>query len=104
MKNLFFALGMTVFALVTNLCFAQTTDSTEISKTAAASHSVQKISLNTATLEQLDAIPGLGQKKAQAVLDYIAQNGPIKDQTQLTQVKGIGSKLAAKISPYFSFE
>lgn len=102
MRKLCFALGMTALSLTANLCVADTTP-TALSKASAQSHSVQKVSVNKATLEQLDAIPGLGKKKAQALLDYIAQNGPIKDQAQLTQVKGIGDKLAAKISPYLSF-
>ena len=103
MKKICFALGMTALTLTANQCLADTKPAMEISKTAAAANSMQKVPLNTATLEQLDAIPGLGEKKAQAVLDYIAEYGPIKDQSQLTQVKGIGEKLAAKISPYLSF-
>ena len=102
MKRLCFALGMTILSLTTNLCVAETTP-TQLNKASVQAHSVQKVSVNKATLQQLDAIPGLGEKKAQALLDYIAQNGPIKDQAQLTQVKGIGDKLAAKISPYLSF-
>jgi competence protein ComEA len=104
MKRLCFALGMTALTLAVNVCYAQTGAPNDITKTAAAAHSVQKVPLNSASLQQLDAIPGLGQKKAQAVLDYIAQHGPIKNQLQLTEVKGIGDKLAAKISPYLSFE
>lgn len=103
MKRVCFALSMTALLLVTNVWAADTKTAAQITKTSAASHAVQKVPLNTATLEQLDAIPGLGKKKAQAVLDYIAQNGAIKDQAQLTEVKGIGDKLAAKISPYLSF-
>lgn len=103
MKRLYFACAMTALAFSINVCAAQSKAPNELTKTAATAQSIQKIQLNSATLEQLDAIPGLGLKKAQAVLDYIAQNGPIKDQAQLTQVKGIGDKLAAKISPYVSF-
>jgi competence protein ComEA len=103
MNKLGFALGMTMLAFSINVCAAQTKAPNEVTKTAAAAQSVQKVQLNSATLEQLIQIPGLGQKKAQAVLDYIAQHGPIKDAAQLTEVKGIGEKLAAKISPYMSF-
>ncbi len=100
MKHLFFVLIMTTLAVCTNLAFADAKTATQISKSEVT---VQKIQINNASLEELDAIPGLGKKKAQAVLDYIAEHGPIKDQAQLTKVKGIGDKLAAKISPYLSF-
>lgn len=103
MKQLAIALGMTLLTLTANQCLAQTQPAPEVTKASAAAHNMQKVNINTATLDQLDAIPGLGKKKAQAVLDYIAENGPIKDQAQLTQVKGIGDKLAAKIGPYVSY-
>lgn len=103
MKQLAIAVGMTLLTLTASQCLAQTQPAPEVTKASAAAHNVQKVNINTATLDQLDAIPGLGKKKAQAVLDYIAENGPIKDQAQLTQVKGIGDKLAAKIGPYLSY-
>lgn len=61
------------------------------------------LSINKATAEQLVAIPGIGQKKAEAILAYIKEQGPIKNQQQLTEVKGIGAKLAEKIAAYVSF-
>lgn len=61
------------------------------------------LSINKATAEQLVAIPGIGQKKAEAILTYIKEQGPIKNQQQLTEVKGIGAKLAEKIAAYVSF-
>lgn len=100
MRHVFFVIAMTMFAIGANLAFADPQASSQISKTDIA---VEKVSINTATLEQLDAIPGLGKKKAQAVLDHIAQHGPIQNKADLTQIKGIGDKLAAKISPYLSF-
>lgn len=103
MKHLAIAVGMTLLTLTANHCLAQTQPASEVTKASAAAHNVQKVNINRATLEQLEAIPGLGKKKAQAVLDYISANGPIKDQTQLTQVKGIGDKLAAKMGPYLSY-
>lgn len=61
------------------------------------------LSINKATAEQLVAIPGIGEKKAEAILAYIKEKGPIKDQQQLMEVKGIGAKLAEKISTYISY-
>ncbi len=63
----------------------------------------QQVSINKASLQQLEAIPGIGAKKAQAILDYIKDKGPIKNQQQLTEVKGIGEKMAAKIASFVSF-
>ncbi len=100
MKHVFFVLAMTMLAVCTNIAFADPNAKSQLSKTEAV---LQKVSINTASLEQLDAIPGLGKKKAQAVLDHIAQYGPIQSQADLTKVKGIGDKLAAKIGPYLSF-
>src|SRR5690606_32638418 len=94
------ALGMTLFTLATNVCFAQTKAPAQVSKASATAHVAQKVPLNTATLEQLETITGLGKKKDQAVLDYIAQNGAIKNETKLTEVKGIGEKLAVEIITY----
>lgn len=105
MKHLSIAVGLTLATLVASHSFAATKPVTEIAKASSADVSaVHKVNINSATVDELDAIPGLGKKKAQAVVDYIAQNGPIKDQAQLTQIKGIGDKLAAKISPYLSFQ
>lgn len=64
---------------------------------------VGKLSINKASQEQLEAIPGIGAKKAQAILEYIKKNGPIKNQQQLMEVKGIGEKLAEKIGGFVSY-
>lgn len=71
-----------------------------VEATAAAK---QLVSINQASQQQLEAIPGIGAKKAQAILEYIKDKGPIKNQQQLTEVKGIGEKMAAKIASFVSF-
>lgn len=55
-----------------------------------------KINVNTATVEQLQQLVGVGAKKAQAILDYRQKNGKIKNSADLEQVKGIGPKLIEK--------
>ena len=50
------------------------------------------LDLNTATLEQLDALPGIGPVIAQRILDYRAAHGPFTSITDLLQVNGIGEK------------
>ncbi|QLE84995.1 MULTISPECIES: ComEA family DNA-binding protein [Shewanella] len=52
----------------------------------------QTVNINTATLSQLAALKGVGEVKAQAIIDYRRQNGQFTDINQLANVKGIGSK------------
>jgi len=55
------------------------------------------ININTADLATLESLPGIGQKKAQAIIDYRADKGNFNSVEDLTAVKGIGEKLLAKI-------
>lgn len=64
---------------------------------APKAETVQKaVNINTATLEQLEALPGIGPVSAQRILDFRAQNGPFKSVEQLVEVKGIGEKSLGK--------
>jgi competence protein ComEA len=56
----------------------------------------QVVDLNTATLEQLDALPGIGPSTAQAILDHRRTHGRFRSIDELLEVRGIGdAKLAA---------
>jgi len=56
-----------------------------------------KININTATLEQLDALPGIGPAIAQRIIDYRTQNGNFKKIDDLKNVRGIGDALFDQI-------
>ncbi|MBB5192667.1 competence protein ComEA [Silvimonas terrae] len=47
------------------------------------------VNINTATLEQLETIKGIGPSKAKAIIDYRTQNGPFKTPEDIMKVAGI---------------
>ncbi len=51
-----------------------------------------KVNLNTATLEDLKTLKGVGDSKAQAIIDDRTENGPFGSVEDLTRVSGIGQK------------
>ncbi|MFD4654001.1 helix-hairpin-helix domain-containing protein [Kitasatospora sp. NPDC058444] len=57
------------------------------------------VSLNHATLEQLDTLPGVGPTLAQRILAYRASHGSFRSLDQLRQVSGIGARTYAELRP-----
>ena len=56
-----------------------------------------RVSLATATLEQLDTLPGIGPVTAQAILDHRTEHGPFTSVDDLLDVKGIGEATLADL-------
>ena len=53
------------------------------------------LNINTATVEQLMLLPGVGEVKAKAIRDYITENGPFSSLEEAAEVKGISPKTVA---------
>jgi competence protein ComEA len=57
------------------------------------------VSLNTATVEQLDTLPGVGPVLAQHIVDYRTQHGGFRSVDELREVNGIGDRRFADLQP-----
>ena len=55
------------------------------------------VDINTATIEQLDALDGIGPATAQSILDYREEHGGFESVEELGQVPGIGEKRLATL-------
>ena len=62
------------------------------------------ININTATLEELQTIKGIGKKKAEAILQYRKEHGAFRTKEDLLQVKGIGKKALEAIESQVTFQ
>lgn len=59
----------------------------------------QKININRAEAWLLDALPGIGPARAQAIVDYREENGPFRSIDEITRVDGIGTAIFEQIKP-----
>jgi len=61
-----------------------------------------KVNINTASLEQLQTINGVGVSTAEAIITYREESGLFKNVDDLLNVKGIGEKKLEKFSEQIS--
>jgi competence protein ComEA len=61
-----------------------------------------KISLNSATKEELMTLSGIGDAKAQSIIDYRTTNGPFKSVEDIKNITGIGDSIFDKIKDYIT--
>lgn len=60
------------------------------------------INLNTATVDELMYISGLGEVRANAIVEYRKQIGQYDSVEQIMDIKGIGEGIYAKVAPYLT--
>ena len=69
----------------------------QISDSGSSSSNTDVININTANLEQLMKISGVGKTKAEAIISYREKNGDFKKKEDITKVRGIGKATFEKI-------
>ncbi len=65
----------------------------------ATATAVAPVNLNTATMDQLATIPGIGVKTAERIIAYREKNGGFKKIEDLMNVSGVGEKSFLKMKP-----
>ena len=58
---------------------------------------MEKVNINTADMDQLMTIPGVGEETAKKIIDYRNSNGEFKTLDQLKSIPGIGEKKYEKM-------
>lgn len=61
-----------------------------------------KVDINTASVEQLSTLPGVGPKLAARIVEYRQKSGPFRKAEELMNVKGVGEKNYSRIEAWLS--
>lgn len=78
----------------------QNQSSGKVADSEKSAEQTKRVNINTAGLVELQNIPGVGEKKAQTIIDYRNKHGAFKKVQDLTKVKGIGTKSFQKMKPF----
>lgn len=81
-----------------------TSDSQSLSNTQDSQINDGRIDINTASLQQLQLLPGIGEVMAQQILDYRSEHGGFTSVEELMNIRGIGEKKFAQIEAYIKVE
>lgn len=67
-----------------------------VSKSSTMTDSSGQVHLNQANIDELQKLKGIGEKKAQAIVEYRQKNGGFKNIDEFKNVKGIGPSIFEK--------
>ena len=75
---------------------------TEIKENITNKENEELVNINTATVEELQTITGIGESKAKSIIEYRKVNGNFKTIEDIKNVEGIGEKLYESIKIYIT--
>jgi competence protein ComEA len=75
-----------------------------VARAADATPAHRVVNVNTAGLEELQALPGVGEARARAILEARKSRGGFKRVEDLLEVKGIGRSALERMRPFLTLE
>lgn len=81
------------------LLFVVPTTASAQSESQPAAPAKVTLNINSATLDQLETLPGIGRKTAERIIEHRTKSGGFKRIEELMNVKGIGEKSFLKLKP-----
>jgi competence protein ComEA len=99
--------AVTIAAVVRLVCFWAADNSQPVIlqqlTVQAQDDTADRLDINRATAEELQALPGIGPVLAQRLLDWREENGDFRSEEDILSVSGIGQAIYEKIAPYITF-
>lgn len=89
--------GTVTLAVPAQMQTAPTTAATAAAETVPEETVSFPVNINTADMDTLTALPGIGQVLAERIVAYRRQNGPFRAVEEIMKVEGIGEKKAEAI-------
>ena len=83
---------MTAGLLLIGLAAATVAAQEPASPTKAAAPAAAPVNINTATMQQLETLPGIGPATAQRIIEYRQKSGGFKKIEELMNIRGVGEK------------
>lgn len=86
------------------LLLAACSSRVEYTSADLAAPSPNAININTATVDELEKLPYIGRKTAEAIVEFRTMNGPFRRPEQLLQIRGVSEERFATLRPLIKIE
>lgn len=76
----------------------------EYDRTPVFTPSQNPININTASVDEIEKLPGIGRKTAESIIIYRTENGPFRRVEHLMLIRGVSEARFMKLQPYIRAE